>query len=110
MVVLHLFISIRAVSMFTGLAFSVIVGLALGMRFRAAMLLMSSLMVLILAFASQWEGLVIDGEAFWTLLRMWLWLAAHQLGFVVGSCLAEAAPARLPDHLPPGGWSAPAGE
>jgi hypothetical protein len=72
--------------MITGLALAAIIGFTLGLRCRAAMLLLSSMLVLLAACAAEWNALLAQDEGFWAMMRVWLYLAAHQTGFVAGSC------------------------
>lgn len=76
--------------MITALALAAIVGFLLGLRCRAGMLLMSSMLVVLAVCAAEWDALVSSGESFWAMMRVWLVLAAHQLAFVVGSTEALA--------------------
>lgn len=88
--------------MITGLAFAAIVGFLLGLRYRAGMLLMSSMLVVLALCAAEWDALVSGGDGFWAMMRVWLVLAAHQLAFVLGSSEAlelrsrESGPSDLP--------------
>ena len=54
------------------------------------MLLMSSMLVLLTACATEWSALLSPDDSFWAMMRVWLVLAAHQMAFVAGSCEAIA--------------------
>lgn len=82
--------------MITSLAVASIVGLILGLRFRAAMLLLSSMLVLLAGCATEWTALMSSDESFWAMMRIWLVLATHQMAFVAGSCEALVQPRRVP--------------
>lgn len=93
--------------MITALALATIVGFLFGRRCRAAMLLMSSMLVVLAVCAAEWDALMSAGDGFWGMMRVWLVLAAHQLAFVVGSSEALAlkrrdeGSAELPDDPRP---------
>ena len=78
--------------MVTSLAVASIVGLLLGLRCRAAMLLLSSMLVVLAGCATEWTALLSSDESFWAMMRIWLVLAAHQMAFVAGSCEALVPP------------------
>lgn len=78
--------------MITSLALASIVGFILGLRCRAAMLLLSSMLVLLAGCATEWTALLSPDESFWAMMRIWLVLATHQMAFVAGSCEAFAPP------------------
>lgn len=84
--------------MITGLALAAIVGFLLGLRCRAGMLLMSSMLVVLAVCAAEWDALLSGGDSFWAMMRVWLVLAAHQLAFVLGS--SEALELKRHDGLP----------